>query len=49
MWSESIPIAVLHTTTYFGLVGVEISTQTIQQDTWAASPDQNPLAQAMKF
>ena len=49
MWSESIAIAVLHTTTYFRRVRVEISTQTVRQDTWAASLDQNPLAQAMKF
>jgi len=49
MWSESITVSVIRTTTYFRLVGVEISTQTVRQDTWAASPDQYPLARAVKF
>jgi len=49
MWSESIILLVIRTTTYFRLAGVKISTQTIRQDTWAASPDQYPLARAVKF
>jgi len=49
MWSEDMINSVIRTTIYFMIVGVEISTQTVWRNTWAASPDQNPTIWAMKL